>query len=404
MRKSLLVRIWRRVRQLERIEEPGEPGPGLVLLDLERRAQDGGQIADILGDQEIVLHEALDRAQPATVDVAQALGHDRLHVERQAFLGAAGQEMQLAPDRPEEILAPAEGGVLVGREDLELDRACARAVAVEVLRQPMQRVQVAQAALAVLDVGLDAIARLAGPAVALVAFGHLRLDELARRAADHLAPEALAQLFIQRLVAQDQAGVEQRGADGDVGLCQLERLLDRARGVADLQPQVPQQIEHVLDHALAPGRLLVGQQEQEIDIGERSEQPAPVAAGGNDRHVLGVRGIGGSIDVGDRVIEDQADELVLEQRQALRAAPAIAVVGKLLRGLRAGAAQQLLQPLQHGRPGRMRNAVLRVDVANQVPRDLVRVEVGSLGGDALFHRAQQRGLAAGMPRRPMGAF
>ena len=89
MRKSLVVRIWRRVRQLERIEDTGEAGPGLELLDLERRAQDGGQIADVLGDQEIVLHEALDGAQAAAVDIAEALGHCRLHVEGQALLGPA---------------------------------------------------------------------------------------------------------------------------------------------------------------------------------------------------------------------------------------------------------------------------------------------------------------------------
>ena len=107
----------------------------------------------------------------------------------------------------------------------------------------------------------------------------------------------------------------------------LRRLVDGARGVADLQAQVPQQVEHVLDHALAPGRLLVGQQEQQIDVGERREQAAAVAAGGDDGHVLGVGGVGGAIDVRDRVVVDEADQLVLELGQALGAAPAVAVAG-----------------------------------------------------------------------------
>ena len=378
----------------ERIEQAGEPRPGLVLLDLQRRAYDGGEVADILGDEEVVLHEALDRTQAAAADVAQPLGHDRLHVEGQPLLGSAGQEMQMAADGPEEILAPAEGGVFVGGEHLELDRAGAGAVAIQVFRQPVQRVQVAQAALAVLDVGLHAIARLAGTAVTLVALGHLRLDELARRAADDLAPEALGQFVVERPIAEDQARIEQRRADGDIGLGELERLLDRARGMADLEPQVPQEVEHVLHHALAPGRLLVGQQEQEIDVGERSQQTAAVAAGGHDCHVLGVGGIGGAIDVGNGVVEDEADELVLEQRQALRTAPAVAIVGELLGGLGARGPQQLLQPLQHGGTRRMGGAVLAVDVARQFSRGLLRVEIGGLEGDALVHRAQQQGLGA----------
>ena len=42
----------------------------------------------------------------------------------------------------------------------------------DVLAQPMQRVQVAQAALAILDVGLDAITAFAGLLVAAFALGH----------------------------------------------------------------------------------------------------------------------------------------------------------------------------------------------------------------------------------------
>ena len=62
----------------------------------------------------------------------------------------------------------------------------AQAIAIKVFGEPMQGVQIAQAALAVLDVGLDAIARVTGALVALVALGQLGLDKLARRAAARL--------------------------------------------------------------------------------------------------------------------------------------------------------------------------------------------------------------------------
>ena len=66
-----------------------------------------------------------------------------------------------------------------------------------------------------------------------------------------------------------------------------DALVDVARGVADLEAEVPQEVEHVLDDALAPGGLLVGQQEQEIDIGAGRQHAAAVAADRHHRHALG---------------------------------------------------------------------------------------------------------------------
>ena len=104
-----------------------------------------------------------------------------LDVERQPLLGAAGQEVHVAADRPQEVLAAAEQLQLVVVEHAVLDQLLEVAHAIDVFGDPEQRVQVAQAALAVLDVGLDQIARLAGAAVALLALGELGGDELRRR-------------------------------------------------------------------------------------------------------------------------------------------------------------------------------------------------------------------------------
>ena len=66
--------------------------------------------------------------------------------------------------------------------------------AVDVFGDPEQRMQIAQAALAVLDIGLDQIARLAGAAVALLALGELGGDELGGGALHHLLVETRRQL------------------------------------------------------------------------------------------------------------------------------------------------------------------------------------------------------------------
>ena len=125
--------------------------------------------------------------------------------------------MQEAADGPQEVFAAAEGRHLLRAEDAGGDRRRADALAVEILRQPVQRVQVAQAALAVLDVGLDLVAALARCAVARIELGHLGVDEGARRACHHLGAEALLELAIELPVAVDQARVEQGRAHGDVG-------------------------------------------------------------------------------------------------------------------------------------------------------------------------------------------
>ena len=81
--------------------------------------------------------------------------------------------------------------------------------------------------------------------------------------------------------------------------------------MADLQPHVPQAIEHRLGDGLAPGGLLVGQQEQQIDVGARRHQAAAVAAGRDHRHALGFRRILRRIELRADELEQDADDLVL---------------------------------------------------------------------------------------------
>jgi hypothetical protein len=83
--------------------------------------------------------------------------------------------------------------------------------------------------------------------------------------------------------------------------------------VADLEPHVPKAIEDRLGDGFAPGRLLVGKQEQEIDVGAGRQHAAAVAAGGDDRHALGLRGVLRGVEVLDRELEQQADDLVLHE-------------------------------------------------------------------------------------------
>ena len=81
----------------------------------------------------------------------------------------------MAAHRPQEALGALELAQFGRGQQADVDQIGDRLQAMGVFADPEEGVEVAQAALALLDVGLDQIAALADLAVALVAFGELGL-------------------------------------------------------------------------------------------------------------------------------------------------------------------------------------------------------------------------------------
>ena len=366
-------------------EQRVERGKRLQLLQLERRADDAGQLADFLRHQEIVTHEALDRAQAGMAAIVEPLGHGLLQLEGETLLGPPGEKMQLAAHGPQEALAAAEAAIFVRGEDPGFDELFFRLVGIEVLGEPMQRVQIAQTALAVLDVGLDEIARGAGTRMARILLGKLRLDEGPGVALKHILAEAAPELVKQGAVAEDQPRIEQRGADGHVGEAPADALVDIAGGVADLEAEVPQHIEHVFGDALAPGGLLVGEQEQKIDVGARREKAAAVAALGHDRHAFRRRGVLRGVDVRGREVVGEGDQGILEGGEALGAFPPVAVLLELALGRGAGIGDKGAHALDQR--GAKRRGLPGMDprkLGGLAPEE-IEVEIGRAFGGGLIH-------------------
>ena len=159
----------------------------------------------------------------------------------------------------------------------------------------------------------------------------------------------VCQLVEQFSVAEQKARFQDGGADGHVRLGLADAFVDRAGGVADLEPGVPQAIENRLGDRLAPGGLLVRQQEQQIDVGAGRLQPAAVAAGRDHRHALGFGRILRRIKMLAREVEQQADDLVFHPAQPLGAAPAVAILEQQLLGLGAAVGECCFQALRHRR-------------------------------------------------------
>ena len=73
----------------EAADEAVQPRRVLRLAVLQLGADDAGQVADILGDQEVVLHEALSGFEPRMPLIAEPAGELGLHVEGEPLLRAA---------------------------------------------------------------------------------------------------------------------------------------------------------------------------------------------------------------------------------------------------------------------------------------------------------------------------
>jgi len=280
--------------------------------------------------------------------IAEAQRDLALDVEREPLLGPPGQEVHVAAHRPEKVAATAEAGVFAPVIDVVGDQLLAFLHPVDIFGDPIERMQIAQAPLAVLDVGLDQIARLPGAAMALLALGKLGGDEFPGSAAHHLLVEAEPELVKELAVPEQEAGFEDRGAHRHIGLRLADALVDGTSGVADLEPHVPQAIEDRLGDGFAPGGLLVRQQEQEIDVGAGRQDAAAVAAGGDDRHVLGPRGIARRIKMLLGEFEQQADDLVLHEAEPLGAAATPPVLEQQLLGLCPPAPERGLEKLADG--------------------------------------------------------
>ncbi len=291
--------------------EPGktQARPAPVLL-LEGGAEDPGQRADLLGDQVVMLHEPLDAARPLVVPVTQMLGDLRLQVEGQALLGPVAQIVEVAAHRPEEPPGLGELAQRQGIQNAVLDQLRRPLDPVEEPAEPEQGLEIAQAALAFLDVGLEQVAAVAGALVAGVALRELGLDEGGAATGDHLGLEAPLKLLEQRGIAPQEARLEQVGAGRQVGARAAHALGDGAGRLTDLEAEIPQPVEQELDHLLGMGGPLVGVQEQEIDVGVRRQLGAPIAADRDHREPLALGWIGEAEHLGQRVVQKTLDQVV----------------------------------------------------------------------------------------------
>jgi hypothetical protein len=166
----LEARVERAGRRL-RVEQDGL---------LEQLQQHLVQPGEFLHRPVVLLHELLDREGEAGILVAEHLRQLDLVVEQQPVLAPPGDGVQRPADAPQEVLAGEQPAVLVVGEEALLGELVQAADAEVAARHPADHLDVAQAAGAALDVGLEVVG---GVVVAVMAgglLGALGLEELPR--------------------------------------------------------------------------------------------------------------------------------------------------------------------------------------------------------------------------------
>src|SRR5690242_2972308 len=89
------------------------------------------------------------------------LGNASLIVEAEALLGAAGEQMQVAPNGPEEALGAIEPFELGGGQQAGADQIGRTLDTVDVFADPIEGMEIAQASLPVFDVRFHDVATVA---------------------------------------------------------------------------------------------------------------------------------------------------------------------------------------------------------------------------------------------------
>ena len=215
--------------------------------------QDHVDLAHELGRAVVALHQLLARALGRRVDEPDLARERVLQVEHQPVLAAAGEVVQAHAQRAD-AGAPAATPSRASPVVMSPARASSRHDAAEArgARDPDHRLQVAQAAGAFLDVGLEVVRGVVVLEVALLLLEHLRLVERRARPSPprtrarnraYSAREPATSRCSSRLVLHRDVG-------GHLGFA----FVDRAHAVADLDADVPQQADEALDDRRARPR------------------------------------------------------------------------------------------------------------------------------------------------------
>ena len=308
------------VPNIEKLVDRLEVGIDRLHADL-RREQAGVQVlqkddVDLpnrLRGTVIALHELLGRASRCGIDESQLAGERALDVEHQSILAPAGKIVQPDAQIVDQPLVPREIACFGRSHQAVRSQIAPGAAEARGTGDPQDRLQIAPAAGAFLEVGLEVIGGVLVAQMALLLLQRFRLVESAHVERGVEAPgEARKQCARSR----EQAALEKARADDRIGRHLGFAFLDRAYAVTDLEAGVPHQADEALDGACPAGGALVDQrprrQDHDVDVGMGKQFAAAVTA---DRHQ---RAAGRWVDLSPKSLQYPIGQARLSDQQTVR--------------------------------------------------------------------------------------
>src|SRR4029077_2377161 len=99
-----------------------------------------------------------------------------------------------------------------------------------------------------------------------VALRYLLLNKLPHLTPDHFLRIAAIKLLEEVGTSGQKSGGHHRRANREVLPCQIDAIVNRPHAVADLEPKIPQMVEHLLEECRCRFACLFAKEEHDVDI------------------------------------------------------------------------------------------------------------------------------------------
>ena len=238
----------------------------------------------------VIAHERLDLPEDVFLRVVEGLRYSALELERKLVGRAAVEILHLGAGAQEKIVAFIETLAVGIAEDFPLHELRGGVDAELELRDPKEALVVAQAAGAAFDIRLLHENALAVFGAKLVLVRKAPGDVFLLAPVNALALEALLEAGENVSIADEVSRLQHRGFRHHVLVGFFDRLRDRARGLPDLEADIPEGNNRAADDLfgfLVAGFLVL--QEKDIDVAHGREFAPPVASEGHDAKPPGER-------------------------------------------------------------------------------------------------------------------
>ena len=220
-------------------------------------------------------HKALNAILAAVPGVTHASAHDRLQVEGQSLFRPARHVVQMEAHGPQELPGtPSVARFLLGQNAIEIGQFTHGPGIEDISGDPVKRLEIPQPAAAFLDIRLHDKRAVAVAAVANRTLSLLGRDIFGRPGFLAGCAKAAIKLGEKRFVTGQEPRIKQRRPDRCVLGALSQAIADGAGGMTNLEAEIPQKIQHILDHAQRVGFRVFGGQKKQIDIAEWRQDPA----------------------------------------------------------------------------------------------------------------------------------